>query len=355
MMDPKLRKRLYIRQKQRLYRKKIVDEIEMLREQSMVLEKQVAYMSAKKGTMLSWENVAKGLEEDVLAAKQTECALKEKRKGYLDLIASMVKWIALQKGIQTSVALPVHTWRNVTLLAGETTRKLGFDWITKNVHYNTNRMLQQYDFPALNSPETILDFTVDMADLECLQYILRCQRELPIPLEYVVPAIREHVIQFLVRAQWNYEDLDMQEKTVEELDVEDDDDTMTYTSNTISDEEVINYLTREFHTENQVIFVGQNIHQDELLPKCKRQSNRTFWFILDRMEAFKTKLRVLYTTSHYFTSEGYVSLMDEAKYWGCDLDAIPEAKQTAKFHQYVMTMGQEFARHGEQQIQLAFQ
>ncbi|EQC32263.1 hypothetical protein, variant [Saprolegnia diclina VS20] len=354
-LDPVLRKRLYIRYKQRAYRQKIVSEIEALQAEAAVLERHVARLTAKK-QLLSWKDVAVGLKDDVVIARRSTTTLEAKRKAYLDVISAMAKWIAIQKGIQTPPSLR-PTWRNVTLVSNATSRKLGFDWITKNVHFHTDKMLETFKFPSPMAPKSLLDFYVDAADAECLQYVLRCQQDLPIPLEYVVPAIRDNVVSFLIGALWNYEDREMQENFTEPLDMEllqEPDDRMRYTRNVLSGEESIYYLTREFRTPNRVTFVGQNIHEDELLPKSQRQCNRNFWFVLDRLGPAMTRLRVLYTTSHYFTANGYVSLDDEARYWGCDLSTTHDTKKAAVFHRHATDVGTEFARLGAQQIALGF-
>ncbi|OQR90731.1 hypothetical protein ACHHYP_05294 [Achlya hypogyna] len=354
--DPVLRQRLYIRYKQRAYRQKIVSEIATLKAEAKDLERHVARLMVKRGSLLSWKDVAQGLALETAASKQTTAALQAKRKAYLDVVAAMTNWIVLQRGVQKAPAT-TPTWRNTTLLADPVTRKLGFDWITKRSLAQTDQMLHAWCFPAPSSPESVLDFAVDSTDADCLQYVLRCQQVLPAPLEFVVPAIRDHVVQFLVGALWDYEDREMRERVAEPLDtqlLQEATDRMTYSRNVLTSEETIHYLTREFHSDRRVTIVGQNIHDDECLPGSQRQCNRSFWFVLDRLGPCRTLLRVLYVTSHYFTTDGYVSLDNEARYWGCDLAGTPEAKKAVAFYQHAATVGTEFARLGARQIARGF-
>ncbi|RHY52089.1 hypothetical protein DYB34_013916 [Aphanomyces astaci] len=122
-------------------------------------------------------------------------------------------------------------------------------------------------------------------------------------------------------------------------------DQMIYRHTITNPDETVNYLGREYNDgPDRVVFVGQNIHDDAIVPCGSRQRNRMAWVVLDRLTPCHTRVRILHLNSHFFTKHGYVSLEDEARYWGGDVGTGDDASKLVKFQKHVTVMGDDVAR-----------
>ncbi|OQR90986.1 transmembrane protein [Thraustotheca clavata] len=323
VLDPlerKRRKRLYNRKKQQLYRQNAIDEIKCLQEEAYRLE--ISLREALRNhcppTCLPWRDVAIALADEQQLSQAKQQTLQEKKEKNEKLLASMVAWVNLQRGLGQSVPYPTHSWRNVTLMASPDTRKHGFDWISQQVLYNTDRMLYKFKFDT-NATKAREEFIVDSESENCLEYIWIYHKAFKNTMSAHCDYVRTRLTRWLGGGLWSQNGclqlLDT--KLVGEIDPK----MMYIQSNGYSKASSHYMLYRECTvSKDRVVFVGQNFHDDELFPTPSWMCNRTFWVVLDRIDENTILQRMILQRSQHFTKDGFVSLEEEAKLWGYNLD-----------------------------------
>ncbi|KAF0689655.1 Aste57867_18892 [Aphanomyces stellatus] len=340
--DAKMKKRLYNREKQRLFQARLVHQNVSLKDEVSVLEAQLAHLKAttadrpiEKSEALPWKEVAAGLREETFRAVHTNRKLRSEREVQKALVEILEAWVKTQTRHAAALTAPARTWRNVTLLASPESRAVGYDWITAHLHHNLQAVFQRYEFPSVTSAEISGDFDIDLTDLDVVQYVWRYQKEMDLPLEHVAASFRDHVWRSMMLGGF----VILHTEVLDGMP-----DHMVYRHTITNPDETVNYLGREYADQDRVVFLGQNIHDDEILPSGSRQRNRMAWVVLDRIGPSRTRARILHLNSHYFTKDGYVSLDEEASYWGCDLSHVIAPLKIAKFREHVSMMGYDVAR-----------
>ncbi|ETW06928.1 hypothetical protein H310_03039 [Aphanomyces invadans] len=341
----KAKKREYNREKQRIFQAKLVQQMLSLRDEVAALEAQLAqlHMASSQrdddmsGYALSWKDVAAGLEEDCKLVVDENRRLRRQRHGQRELLKTLQAWVNVQTRHATALTAPTHTWRNVTLLASPESRVVGFDWITAHLYHNTEAVFQRYAFPSVAPEEISGDFAIDSTDPDVMQYVWRYQKEMDMPMEFVVECFRDNVWRSMMLGGFVVLHTEVLDNMPEK---------MIYRHTITSPDETVNYLGREYADgPDRVVFVGQNIHDDAIVPSGSRQRNRMAWVVLDRLTPCHTRVRILHLNSHFFTKDGYVSLDDEARFWGGDVsDAGDEHTKFVKFQRHVTVMGDDVAR-----------
>ncbi|KDO19389.1 hypothetical protein SPRG_15130 [Saprolegnia parasitica CBS 223.65] len=322
----------YCRLKQKGYRERAVSEIKQLAATAAELEARLA--SAKRQPrVLGWVDVAKALETDLADVRMTNKQLKRLRGLRAQLICTMQDWIG------TVLAKPVGanavSWQLTTLWADPTSRKLGIDWITRARMHNTDSMMLQYGFPSSNVP--ILDFDMKELENETFEYVWRDQLVLHHPHDLVLDVMRYRLDQTMKGTQWRSPDsIALEKDIVQEIG-------HTRYQRTLRGSlerpvEYMNFIWREFHLPERTIIVGQNITDDATLHASPQSRYMMFWYVLDRVNAFQTKLRVLAVSSHYFNARGYVSRDDEFALIGYKPTGADENIELARFKYHVSRM-----------------
>ncbi|OQR81290.1 hypothetical protein ACHHYP_16509 [Achlya hypogyna] len=322
----------YCRQKQKGYRERTVTEIKALAATVAELE---AIVVARKHepTILAWPEVAKALEADLADVRMTNKRLKRLRSLRSQLIATMQQWIGTV--LAKPLAANAMTWQLTTLWAEPVSRKLGIDWITKCRLHNTDLMLQQYGFPGNNA--TILDFEMKTLENDIFEYVWRDQLVINQPHQLVLDVMRYRLDNTMRGVQWRSpESYALEEDMVREIG-----DTRyqrTLRGSLERPIEYLNFIWREFHQEKRTVIVGQNIVEDATLGASPQARYMMFWYVLDRLGPYQTKLRVLGISSHYFNTSGYVSVEDEFALIGYKPTGAPEDIELARFKYHVSKM-----------------
>ncbi|OQR95978.1 hypothetical protein THRCLA_07420 [Thraustotheca clavata] len=215
--------------------------------------------------------------------------------------------------IRKSIDESYQSWRNTTLFTETESRKLGFDWITKQMFNNTDRVFMDCDFPSPGDLMNFEDFTIRETIDDSFQYIWRHQVILPITMQQAVAAMRMMVLNFAKGAIWSPGNgILMDEELLEDVGRE-----IVYSRTQVNELEAVNLLCREFSpSDKKCVFVSQNILDDEALPFIQRQCNRRFWIMLHSIHKNTTVCQTLYANSQFFTKEGFVSIEEEAACWG---------------------------------------
>ncbi|KAF0689673.1 Aste57867_18910 [Aphanomyces stellatus] len=333
-----LKKRMRQTKKMQRYRKRLIEKAEVMRDHIASLETEIAeYMQRRPSTkaaatlLLPWKEVARALKDDGKLADKDNRALQQQCQAQRMTILAIKHWMTEATTIVKSPRGSTHTWRNVTLCAHPTSRQLGFDWITKQMHANTDAVLQQFHFPPLVSTDVVDDFTIDTTNSDFFQLVWRDQREVPYPLEDVRDLFMRPHFFVMVGGVGLPETTSIAERETiatdqHMLQLHCGSDTQYLHKRMLRAKTLVHSLVREFHEPNRCVFVRQSIHDDELLANDPLQRNRMTWFVLDRLGPKRTKIRALNLSSQQFAKGGvYVSLEEEAPKWGLDVRADDDA------------------------------
>ncbi|KAF0689667.1 Aste57867_18904 [Aphanomyces stellatus] len=336
-----LHKRKLTREKMKRYRNGIMRKSRQLQALAESLTQDiVALKKAQSPWVLSWDDVACALREDVASEEFTNAILQAQVRSQEHLVQTMRTWV------QRCLVIPGATWRNVTLLADVTARKHGFDWITLNLHHNTDFVFDRYQFPSIASGESIQDAFADARNPDCLEYVWRFQAEIAAPFDRVCRHINLGFFDtMLMHGPKVHAPLAVDTQVLRSLG-----GSIRYSNSTAANEQ-LNHLFRIFRSNVRCVLVAQNIHDDELLkdPKHRPASNRVSWMVVDKLSPTRTSLRYLMMASQGFSADGaLISLDDEAKIFGIDLSAYTEDTKlpvfVSKATQLCLHYGAEF--HG---------
>ncbi|RHY25367.1 hypothetical protein DYB32_008369 [Aphanomyces invadans] len=228
--DKKARRRVYFKTMRQMYRNEEKQEKEYLIKKIQELENDLATLvllqktgSDESKTALPWKDIAQELNEGVKVASSG-----------LKMLKTQVETIATQ------------------------------------MYHNTDRIFQQYGFPALDSPETI-DWDTESINIDGGDYtVYRRQAKMAESLEDAIAFVDST----LLSIQASYAEQHAISQTVVEI----EGNTKQFAIVTPR-QEFVNLLCGEFSTPSRCVFVLQQILDDEACPhRGFRQRNRMFWY-----------------------------------------------------------------------------
>ncbi|CAK4664427.1 unnamed protein product [Aphanomyces euteiches] len=308
MLDKKVRRRMYFKKMRQIYRSEekqerlyLINKIHELERVAIPLQERARVREVDEDgetrTMLAWKDIALVMQEDVQLAVKNQMGLKSQVEDVKQLIWRMKNWVATNSVIRNALDCRVPTWRNVTLLAHPSSRKLGKEWITQQLYYNTDSIFHQYGFPAVDSGEFI-DWDSQTISATSGDYtIYRRQAETQDTLDEAV----SHIDQTLLSVQGAY--LRQKQEHASSTVVEVEGNTKQFALVTPR-REFVNLLCGEFFSPGRCVFVLQQILDDEACPHAKfHQRNRMFWHDLQELPGGRTVVRSLAIHSLCFANE----------------------------------------------------
>ncbi|KAF0726897.1 hypothetical protein AaE_009559 [Aphanomyces astaci] len=161
--DPYEKKKEYNRMRNKKLREAERQEVTTLRNQANELERLIkALAKRRRGNllengddndgnamgMLPWKDVS-SIFKALTASSETERQnLTHKVDTYYNVAAVMHQWVHSSHHLPVMPDTFKQTWRNSTLVAHESSRLLGFDWIAKQLYHNIDMMIQHCGLPA---------------------------------------------------------------------------------------------------------------------------------------------------------------------------------------------------------------
>ncbi|KAH9132574.1 hypothetical protein LEN26_007365 [Aphanomyces euteiches] len=327
------RKLVYNRNLLREKRRQYLSERQALTDELNMLSKKLRVKLDK--ALLPWKDVVQGLQDDYEIQQNVTLALRTKTRKNSQVIEALSKWVNVifAPKIGQSLQLPSETWRNVTLPQNPDIRRVGMDWITQQLYQNTDNVFYRHELPPTSN---LNDFFIDYD--ESLSYVWRYQHDFEMPFEPFCDILRDTVGEFVKGGMWGSRFSSYLDDNVLPG--------ITYARSIRSPEEAVNYLSRGFISADRAVFVGRNVLADEILPTSQRQSQRMFWYALEKLSPTQTRCRILILKSQDFTKDGYVSIDEEASYWGCDLSQCPEKLKLQTFRAHTAHVGRSLLARG---------
>ncbi|OQR84127.1 hypothetical protein ACHHYP_13862 [Achlya hypogyna] len=314
---------------QRKWRQKIVAEIAYLREQAVALEAEVrrrraVVAPAKDPLALTWQAIAESLRDHSSTVIHRNRALKKEHASYAHLVATMAQWVRSSSQPLQPTVRQRTTWRHTSLLANSTARQLGIDWITRMLYHNAERMLEGYGVPATAASRHMIDYSVNVSEMDTFEYVWMTTKHVDMSLEHARELIRMWLYQYTTGAMWQ-----KTSSTLLDTELLTGVPGTTYCeTNKVGPNEMVRFLSREFRDTDRCVFVGQNIHNDEASPMPTNFRNRAFWYVLDSAGPTTTKVQMLHITSHLLSPTAQpLGLLEEGSLMGCDLTWVSEVDQ----------------------------
>ncbi|KAF0698939.1 Aste57867_10461 [Aphanomyces stellatus] len=337
------KKREYIRTFMQEYRGKNKKEKDVLLAQIDRLEARIVAYRKKLATgattrsvpppesaikALSWRNVAMAVAELQHETTTEQRALVRRTREYEDIARELKSWVTFSTHVMASPSPHRATWRDMTLLAHPTSRRLGKQWITQQMYHNKDRLFEQYNMPSSANTQPFNAMEIDFREHGYF-FVQRMASTWHAPLETIVELYRHHTgSMFTVDG---FYPLDTQ------VHVEETETTSLHQyAPTETNPMFINLLCGEFRDDDgRCVLVIQQIQSDEAASEREvscRQRSRMVWVELTREAEHVTRERFLGVVSHEMASDGrQVSMEETSRSWGFDLSAVDHTQREAMF------------------------
>ncbi|KAH9168412.1 hypothetical protein AeNC1_016138 [Aphanomyces euteiches] len=337
----RLRKREYIRRFMQQYRGKQRKAKDMLRSQIESLEAHVAMMmeqtKQQKGEestalLLPWKEVATAVNELRQESVTERRRLTKQIREYKQVIEEMKTWVAASSSFVSQPNSCRDTWRNFSLLAHPTSRRLGKQWIIQHMYHNLDQVFQHYGLPAANTAPPLLDQVLHYKSMEILftdegrhSFVQKLHKCWNAPLDVVVALFRGQTgSMFTMDA---FHPIDSQ--TLVE----------NYENTTLHQYGSEILLCGEFRDDDRVVLVIQQIQEDESIPHTSidRRRRRMVWIELRQISPEMTQERYLCVVSHESEAdENYaLALEEQGRQWGVDISGVdPDQRENILLRAY---------------------
>ncbi|KAF0719242.1 Aste57867_1165 [Aphanomyces stellatus] len=316
MDDTKARAREYNRKMKQLYRREEKKEVEALHAKIRALE--TALTHARKTALLSWEDVAMAVRETAVLSVSQNRALKIQLEEYVTLVGCMRHWVA---SVERPLNAAAPTWRNVMLSADPTTRRLGKEWITKQMYHNAGRVLTRAGFPPSLDEEFMtldIDFSEDDGVTCGLVRQYTTRRSLPAAVDHQVRHICSALMIDGPRPDFPTTTLELTTSTV------------LHRMETRLGEAVELLCGTFTESPTRSIVVVQQIDDDEAWDHNCYQRQRRVWYDMQTTAQGTTSVRMVYSMTHAFRRKQRLPLGDEARLWGVAAQAMDDPDQLCK-------------------------
>ncbi|OQR86907.1 hypothetical protein ACHHYP_09786 [Achlya hypogyna] len=289
-------------------------KLEALKREVYALQCTITQLQRRKSSSLSWEDVARALQDDTLRLVGENRELQRTQRAYARFYR--VVTACAQLSIDRVPTLTEETWRHAQLLAGDpASRQLGCEWILKQVHFNTTRAMAHIAFPSDGASYVDVHVNIE-ADL--LQIHVTTQQVLAFTLAEVADAY------------WIAEQSFARMYVGQTLDAATDDvlphsppPTVQYIQESLKYglyDVCYNVLSGRFDEPRRTTLVLRTILQDEMHPTAPSAwlVDTKQWTVADALGPNLTRCRTYYTIQHPMLGQSHTSvpLADFASVFG---------------------------------------
>ncbi|KAF0708066.1 hypothetical protein AaE_013366 [Aphanomyces astaci] len=320
-MERKIKRRTYMRNIMRQYKKDRKMEVVYLRSLQEMLEAELQYLAARHSTStsstleLSWKEVARAFKDERHQAVVEQAEVKAVVLEYQSLARDMQHWVTVQMSVPDALNVRIPAWRLVHLPSNPRSRALGKEWITQRMYHNLEQVFKDHHMPPAHAsnPESF-EFAMS-SDNTTLDFLHRLQFVSYYPPSIIVSTFRHMLCSMLL--------VDRHDPALHVSRHEVDNSTSMHTVTT-SQGERINLLTREFHDHDRVVLVAQQIQDDENHPTTCPQRHRSLWVEMTSMQPSGVcVVRVMYMYSQLYRGDVPCTLGEESSYWDFDAQSTP--------------------------------
>ncbi|KAF0688334.1 Aste57867_20046 [Aphanomyces stellatus] len=154
--------------RERLRRKTAGDkaEAQALMNQITALERTADEIRFQKSnTALSWKDIAAVFQEGRAMLQCQNHNLKKQVETQERIRRALLKWLSLSSTMPLECISVATTYKFTSLMADESTRKIGLEWIAKRLHHNLDPWIERSNMPVSMEPYFRLDVRrIDASD-----------------------------------------------------------------------------------------------------------------------------------------------------------------------------------------------
>ncbi|OQS06884.1 hypothetical protein THRCLA_01089 [Thraustotheca clavata] len=275
------KKKQYNRDRNRRFRQMEKQEAAQLAQQIQDLQSQLKVITTTKkrsqsededmsNELLPWKEVATVFKTMKLESQEKKSTLESKVRKYKEIACIMNSWVSKSMSIPNFTDPFKQSWRNSSLMAHESSRRLGFDWITKQLYYNIDAVIQHCGLPSNMKPCSEVH-VFPLEDDPSYHLVKARQR--------IEHGTLEEVTQTLQRLYFEKRDgiLDSPDPNILYFRMKSPyGATQQYSY-------FQNILARQFFDEDRYVIFTHSITDDEKYPLDRIQRNWTNWTIAERL------------------------------------------------------------------------
>ncbi|OQR85977.1 hypothetical protein ACHHYP_11116 [Achlya hypogyna] len=276
------KKKQYNRERNRRFRLMEKQEASQLTQQIQELQTQLKQINTKKkaaateedgsrcSELLPWKDVATIFKTMKEASTEKQSSLQSKVRKYKEIACIMNTWVSKSMAIPDFSDPFKQSWRNSSLMAHESSRRLGFDWITKQLYHNIDAVIQHCGLPSNLQPCS--EVHVFPLENEPSYHLVKARQR-------IEHGTLEEVTQTLQRLYFQRPEglLDQPDANIMYFRMK-----SPYGA-TQQNSYYQNILARQFFDENRYVVFTHSITDDEKYPLDRIQRNWTNWTIAERL------------------------------------------------------------------------
>ncbi|KAF0686687.1 Aste57867_21529 [Aphanomyces stellatus] len=281
---------------------------------------------------MSWRDVARAMADARSLAEAQHKALWIQLSQYNELVRTMSQWVAIHTPIEIMPTATATNWRHVSLPGNPAARRLAKAWITQHMVHNLDRAFEQHAMPSWECRnQSMIPWDVDCVFHES-GYTIVTKRCLPL----ATAAVTSHEFvsssaRLALGAALPFYDPSLPlVRLVDETDGE----TRQYAVVTPANNEHCNVLAAYVETADRHVFVMQQIQHDERCVPDNQSWQRQraiYGESVTRTDDGTVWCRALLLDSHIISPDADVSLADDMRAWGIDVNAVPAHLHEARF------------------------
>ncbi|KAF0701187.1 Aste57867_8338 [Aphanomyces stellatus] len=332
ILDKKLRRRVYLKNMRRIYRREAKEERAYLLNKVRELEQLLEPLHNRfLGTKLPWREVARAMDEERHHASKERNQLIAQAHSMDRLVFEMNTWVAAQMSLQGELGSHVPTWRERSLFANPQSRHLGKAWILQQMYHNTDRVFLEHGFPPKDHDFHLFDIVMAPPDDGGTHIVMGMQHDYMMPPDRL--ATYCETICAMLRV--NHMQFPLPPSTVGERD-----GAVLLHQMTTCFGEHINILTTSFDSSpTSSTVVAQEILADEAVSVTSehRRRRRSYWAEVYRLPDGRWRRRFFLQLSLRLCgqAEEQAPLEEEELVWGVDLSHVPPEFKDAQFRHQV--------------------
>ncbi|KAF0718083.1 Aste57867_1908 [Aphanomyces stellatus] len=328
------KRREYFKYIKRIHRQEELQERLLLRQQVLDLEQTLAPLiaqrpswilssRARESLLLPWKDIAIAMKTERELAISQRKALSAKVKAHKALMLSMKEWVACNSALHGVLDGHVATWRNHSLPATPSARRLGMVWITEQMRHNTDRMFHRCGFPSISDDFALFDMQFALDTVGEIQYVWGHQGDFEYRDDIDPDFFCRHMCAMLMPKQPTPMD------TVKEVGGH-----HFLHQLAVSDQVFVNVLTTSVRARDRFVVMAQTITDDEALEVDPSLLVRrmAFWLEVVRDPVTGTWRR----RSLYCNARQQASVEREAAQWGLGLQDVHPDFRESKLRHHVM-------------------
>ncbi|OQS05540.1 hypothetical protein THRCLA_02355 [Thraustotheca clavata] len=274
---------------------------------------------------LPWKDIAGSLAQSCVESRLSLELLRQKYEQVYNISRCMYAWVGSMRSFQ-NVQISNDMCKATVLMGDPIARRLGLDWFTQHIYYNTNRMEQLCDFPSRGS---VCDMTVVEQENGLCEIRGRIQLECSMSMEDVYSHLQDKIwVELRGDTQAVMSEI-LDEEIVKTIAPK-----MIYRRTALTADESKYYAAREFVTENRIVFAIGNFSQDALQPQNIQWRPRMY--IIDRLSQNRSRIRSIIYNGPKVIEDKIMTWKDDMEESGVDLSTIPAEEQFRRYRQHVL-------------------